>query len=60
MLVSCHEVRCREDLNMTINMCVCVDRDGVQMILDMFTTLGLPANRTKTVELELEAVHSSL
>ena len=45
---------------MSIKMCVCVDRDGVQMIFDMFTTLGLPENRTNTVELELEAVHSSL
>ena len=33
LVVSGHEVRCREDLNMSIKMCVCVVRDGVQMIL---------------------------
>ena len=47
-------------------MCVCVVRDGVQMILpvgsqkNMFTTLGLPEHRTDTFEWEVETVHSSL
>ena len=33
LVVSCHEVRCREDLNMSIKMSVCVVRDDVQMTL---------------------------
>ena len=66
LVVSGHEVRCREDLNMSIKMSMCVVRDGVQMILpvgsqkNMFTTLGLPANRTDTFEWEVETVHSSV
>ena len=66
LLVSCHEVRCREDLNMSIKICVCVDRDGVQMILPVAlqkTCLQLWVClkiELKTIELGLEAVHSSL
>ena len=66
LVVSGHEVRCREDLNMSNKMCVCVVREGVQMILpvgsqkNMFTTLGLPENQTDTVEWEVETVDASL
>ena len=31
--VSCPQVRCHENLNMSNKMCVCVDRDGVQTVL---------------------------
>ena len=33
LLVSCQQVRSHEMLNMSIQMCVCVVRDGVQMVL---------------------------
>ena len=33
LFVFCQQVRCHENLNMSINKCVCSVRDGVQMIL---------------------------
>ena len=31
--VACYAVRCHEHMNTSIKMCVCIVRDGVQMIL---------------------------
>ena len=33
LFVPCQQVRCHENLNMSIKMCVCIVRDGVQMVL---------------------------
>ena len=49
---------------MSNKMCVCIVRDGVQMVLPvgsqntLFSTLRVPENRDKTIEWELESVHS--
>ena len=65
--VPCYAVRCHEHMNTSIKMCVCIVRDGVQMMLpvgsrkeNVFTTLRMPESRTHTFEFELESVHSSL
>ena len=33
LLVPCQQVRCHENLNKSIKICVCIVRDGVQMVL---------------------------
>ena len=52
MQSACQQVRCHENLNISISMCVCIVRDGVQMVLPVgshtkiFTSVGLPEHRT--------------